>query len=234
MKINRIITSFNNAVSGIILAIKTEKNLRFHYIVACAVIVFSLFFDFTRLEFMILLYAITLVVVSEMINTAIEKTIDIITKDYHPLARIAKDVAAGAVLIAALNALVVAYLLFFDRLNPITNLVLFKIQSSPVHLTFVAIIVVTLLTIGFKAKFYKGKGTHFQGGVVSGHSAISFCIATIISFIANNILITTLSYGLALLVAESRIEGRIHTTIEVVYGGVLGVLTGILVFQIIG
>lgn len=234
MKINRIITSFNNAVSGIILAIKTEKNLRFHFIVACAVIVFSLFFDFTRLEFMILLYAITLVVVSEMINTAIEKTIDIITKDYHPLARIAKDVAAGAVLIAALNALVVAYLLFFDRLNPITNLVLFKIQSSPVHLTFVAIILVTLLTIGFKAKFYKGKGTHFQGGVVSGHSAISFCIATIISFMANNILITTLSYGLALLVAESRIEGRIHTTIEVVYGGVLGVLTGILVFQIIG
>ena len=234
MKIRSIIDSFNHAVTGIIMAMKTEKNLRFQYIAAIIVIIFSLFLDFTRLEFLILLFAISLVVVAEMVNTAIEKTIDLITKEYHPFAKIAKDIAAGAVLIAALNSLVVGYLLFFDRLNPITNLVLFKIKSSEVHLTFVAIILVTLLTIGFKAKYYKGKGTHFQGGTVSGHSALSFCIATIISFLANHILITTLAYGLAVLVAESRIEGKIHSILEVVYGGILGTLIGIFVFQIIG
>ncbi len=234
MKNKSFIDSFNHAVTGIILAMKTEKNLRFHYVIAIAVIGLSLFFDFSRLEFMILLFAISLVLVTEMLNTAIEKSIDLITRDYHPLAKIAKDVAAGAVLISGMNALVVGYLLFFDRLNPLTNLVLFKIQSSKVHLTFVALILVTLLTIGLKARYYKGKGTHFQGGTVSGHSAISFCIATIISFLANNILVTTLSYGLALLVAESRIEGKIHSVVEVVYGGILGILTGILVFQIIG
>jgi len=234
MKNKNVIDSFNHAVTGIILAMKTEKNLRFHYVIAIAVIGLSLFFDFSRLEFMILLFAISLVLVTEMLNTAIEKTIDLITRDYHPLAKIAKDVAAGAVLISGMNALVVGYLLFFDRLNPLTNLVLFKIQSSEVHLTFVALILVTLLTIGFKARYYKGKGTHFQGGTVSGHSAISFCIATIISFLANHILITTLAYALALLVAESRIEGKIHSILEVVYGGILGTLIGILVFQIIG
>ena len=234
MKIRSIIDSFNHAVTGIIMAMKTEKNLRFQYIAAIIVIIFSLFLDFTRLEFLILLFAISLVVVAEMVNTAIEKTIDLITKEYHPFAKIAKDIAAGAVLIAALNSLVVGYLLFFDRLNPITNLVLFKIKSSEVHLTFVAIILVTLLTIGFKAKYYKGKGTHFQGGTVSGHSALSFCIATIISFLANHILITTLAYSLAVLVAESRIEGKIHSILEVVYGGILGTLIGIFVFQIIG
>lgn len=234
MKIKKLISSFNYAVTGILMAMKTEKNLRLQYITAIAVLFFSLFFDFSRLEFMILLFAVTLVVVTEMINTSIEKTIDLVTRDYHPLAKIAKDVAAGAVLIAAANAIIVGYLLFFDRLNPIANYVLFKIKSNEVHLTFVALILVTLLTIGFKAKFYKGKGTHLQGGTVSGHSALSFCIATIISFLANHILVTTLAFGLATLVGESRIEGRIHTLIEVVYGGILGTLVGILVFQIIG
>jgi diacylglycerol kinase (ATP) len=234
MKIKKLIDSFNYAVSGIIMALKTERSLRIHYIIGIIVIGLSLFFDFSRIEFLILLFAITLVIVSEMINTAIEKSIDLYTRDYHPLARLVKDVAAGAVLISSMNAVVVGYLLFFDRLNPITNLVLFKIRNSEVHLTFVALILVTFLTIGLKAKFFRGRGTHFQGGTVSGHAAISFCIATIISFIAEHILITTLSYGLAFLVAESRIEGKIHSFIEVVYGALLGLLVGIVIFQFIG
>ncbi len=234
MKIKNLIDSFNYAVTGILMAMKTEKNLRIHYLTSIAVIIFSLFFDFSRLEFMILLFAVSLVIVTEMINTAIEKTIDMITKKYHPLAKIAKDISAGAVLISAINAVVVGYLLFFDRLNPIANYVLFKIRSNEVHLTLVAILLVTLLTIGFKAVFYKGRGTHLQGGTVSGHAAISFCIATIISFLANHMLVTTLAFGLAILVGESRIEGRIHSLTEVVYGSILGTLVGILIFQFIG
>jgi diacylglycerol kinase (ATP) len=233
MKGRSIIDSFNYAVNGIITAMKTEKNLRIHYITAIFVIGLSLFYNFTRLEFMLLLFAISLVLVAEMINTAIEKTIDIITRDYHPLARIAKDVSAGAVLVSTINAVVVGYLLFFDRINPLTNKILFKIQNSEVHLTFIALLLVVLVTIGLKVKYYKGRGTHFQGGTVSGHSAVSFCIATIISFLAHNILITTLSFIMALLVAESRVEGKIHTLVEVIYGGLIGTLIGILIFQFI-
>ena len=85
-----------------------------------------------------------------------------------------------------------------------------------------------------KAKFYKGRGTHFQGGTVSGHAAISFCIATIIAFLAHNMLVTTLVYSLAILVGESRIEGKIHTLTEVLLGAIVGTIVGILVFQIIG
>ena len=205
-----------------------------HYIIAVGVLGFSLFFNFTRTEFLILLFAITLVLVLEMINTAIEKTIDMITKEYHPYARIAKDISAGAVLIASINAIIVGYLLFFDRLSDFSEVVIFKIKNSPIHLTFVALILVVLLTIGLKAKYYKGKGTHFQGGIVSGHSAIAFCIATIVAVLVENILIITLTFGLALLVAESRVEGKIHTLMEVVLGGFLGIAIGILVFQIIG
>lgn len=234
MKKKSLIGSFNYAVTGIITALQSEKHMRVHYLIALLVIVASLFFDFSKTEFLILLFAISLVIVAEMINTAIEKIIDMITLDYHPLARVVKDVAAGAVLIASMNALMVGYLLFFDRLNITANLLLFKIGRSPIYLTFVALLVVIILVIGLKAKFYRGKGTHFQGGAVSGHAAISFCIATITSFLADHILVTTLTFLLAILVAESRIEGKIHTTSEVVFGAILGTLVGVLIFQFIG
>lgn len=229
-----IIDSFNYAVSGIILSVKTERNMLIHYIVAILVLITSLFFDFTRTEFLILLFATSLVLVLELINTAIEKTIDMITTEYHPLARLAKDIAAGAVLISAANAFIVGYLLFFDRLTSFTEIVIFKIRSSSIHLTFVSLILVVLLTIGIKARFYRGRGTHFQGGIVSGHSAVSFCAATIVSFLSENILVITMTFGLALLVGESRVEGRIHSLSEVVLGSILGTIVGILIFQIIG
>ena len=234
MRVRNIIDSFNYAVSGIITAIKTEKSMRLHYIIAVLVLLSSLFFDFNRTEFLLLLFAVSLVVISEMINTAIERTIDLITKEFHPLARLVKDVAAGAVLIATINSLIVGYLLFFERLSLFTELIIFKIKRSDIHLTFVALILVILITIGLKAKYSKGKGTHFQGGAVSGHSAIAFCIATIISFQVENMLVTTMAYLLALLVAESRVEGKIHSLIEVVLGGVMGSLVGVIIFKFIG
>ena len=234
MKVRNIIDSFNYAVSGIITAIKTEKSMRLHYIIAVIVLLSSLFFDFTRTEFLLLLFAVSLVVISEMINTAIERTIDLITKEFHPLARLVKDVAAVAVLIATLNSLIVGYLLFFERLRLFSELIIFKIKRSDIHLTFVVLILVTLITIGLKAKYGKGKGTHFQGGIVSGHSAIAFCIATIISFQVENMLVTTMAYLLALLVAESRVEGKIHSFSEVLLGAIIGSLIGVLIFKFIG
>ena len=208
--------------------------MKIHYIIALAVLGLSLLFDFTRLEFLILLFAISLVLTLEMINTAIEKTVDMITKDYHPNARIAKDISAGAVLIAATNSVIVGYLLFFDRLSQFSAVVLVKIKKSPIHLTFIALLLVVLLTIGIKARYYKGRGTHFQGGTISGHSAVAFCVATIITFLVENILVVTLTFGLALLVAESRVEGKIHTAMEVILGSALGIIVAILAFQIIG
>ena len=234
MKSKSLIESFNYAVKGIIHALKTERNMRVHFAAAILVIFLSLFFDFTKLELLILFVTIAFVFIAEMFNTAIERTVDLITDQYHQLARIAKDVAAGGVLIAAINALVVGYLLFFDRLNPYTNLVLFKLRNSSIHLTFVALALVILLTIVFKTIFFRGRGTPFQGGIVSGHSAVSFCIATAIAFTANNMLVSTLAFFMAILVGESRVEGKIHSLFEVIVGALLGIIVGVLVFQIIG
>ena len=134
MKSRSIIESFNYAVDGIIYTLKTQRNMRIHFALAVFVLILSLFLNFTRLEFLILFITVTFVIATEMINTAIEKAIDMITEDYHPLAKISKNVAAGAVLVSAINAIVVGYLLFFDRFNPFSGLLLTKIRNSPVHL----------------------------------------------------------------------------------------------------
>lgn len=232
MKSRSLIDSFNYAVDGIIYTLKTQRNMRIHFSLAIIVLVSSLFLNFSRLEFLILFLTVSFVIASEMINTSIEKSIDLFTEDYHPLAKIAKDVAAGAVLVSAINAIVVGYLLFFDRLNPYSHLLLFKIKNSPIHLTFISIFLVIIITVVIKT--IAQTGTPFKGGIVSGHSAIGFLIATIISFLAGNVLITTLAYFMAILLGESRVEGKIHSTFEVITGAILGTLIGILVFQIIG
>ena len=99
-----IIEAFNAAIQGILYTFKYERNMKIHYFIAALVLLVSLFFDLDKIEMMILILSISLVIVSEMFNTAIENTVDLVTDKYHNLAKIAKDVAAGGVLISALNA----------------------------------------------------------------------------------------------------------------------------------
>jgi diacylglycerol kinase (ATP) len=99
-----IVKAFNAAIEGIIYTFKKERNMKIHYCVALVILISSLYLGFSKIEMILLLFTISLVVISEMFNTAVEKTVDMITDDYHPLAKIAKDVAAGGVLIASLNA----------------------------------------------------------------------------------------------------------------------------------
>ena len=235
MKRGNFISSFNYAVQGIISSIRTERNMKIHYLAAIAVIVGSLFFNLTRVEFMLLFFAVTFVLTSELINTAIERTVDLVTQSYNPVAKLAKDIAAGAVLIASLNALVVGYLIFFDRLNTGTELLVFKLRSSNPHLAFVAVFLVIVLVVAGKLLWmHRSGGTVFQGGAVSGHTALAFCMATIISLIVVKGLVIGLAYFIAFLVAQSRVEGKIHKVSEVVLGALVGSLVAFIIYRLVG
>lgn len=179
---------------------------------------------------LLLTFAISLVVISEMFNTAIEKTIDMITEEYNPLAKIAKDVAAGGVLIATLNSVVVGYILFYDKLTEISQSLLYTIRKSEIHVTLICIVLVLIAVVVVKA--LTATGTPLKGGMPSGHSALAFAMATAITFMMERVVTSTLAYLMAALVAQSRIEGKIHTFWETVAGALLGTLIGILVFQI--
>lgn len=230
MRVRRLIDSFNYAIQGIIHALQTQKNMRFHFLIAISILIFSLFFDLSRVEILVLFISITLVLVLEMINTAIETAIDIFANYYHPLARVAKNVAAGAVLIGAINAVLVGYLLFFDRLKPVTDIIMVRVKQSPPHITLITMMIVMLAVIGIKA--YMGGGTPLKGGMPSGHSALAFSFATVISIITKDTLVMTLSFIMAFLVAQTRVESKVHSLLETIMGGILGILITVLIFQL--
>lgn len=231
LKNKSTIESFNNAINGIIFALKTERNIKIHVLAAVGVLFFSLFTALSRLEFLILLFTISLVIVTEMVNTAIENIVDIATDNYHPLAKIAKDVSAGAVFIATINALVVAYIIFFEKLNLTTYKVFTKVQQTPTHIMFISVSLVLITVLVLKAYF--NKGTPFHGGMPSGHAALAFSTATAISYISRDMSVITLCFILAFLVAQSRIEGKIHNALEVFIGALIGATVTILIFQIV-
>ncbi len=117
MKNKKLIKSLYNAFRGIVYAARSERNLSLHLVGAAAALAASFYFKVEKAELLFVITAIFLVFITEMINTAIEAVVDLKTREFHPLARVAKNVAAGAVLCAALFALVVAYIVFADRLK---------------------------------------------------------------------------------------------------------------------
>ncbi len=102
--------AFVYAWQGVLHAVKTQRNFRFHIVAAVYVTVFSFFYGFTRNEYVLLMLTFSTVVSAELINTAV----DLCSPEQHKLAKIAKDAAAGAVLVAAIFAVVVGVLLFGD------------------------------------------------------------------------------------------------------------------------
>jgi len=110
-------SSFRYAIAGIVYALIRERNMRIHFLAACAAVALGIWLDISRMEWALLSITITLVMAVEMINIAVEKAVDIITGEYHPLAKAAKNVAAGAVLLTAINALVMAYIIFVPYLR---------------------------------------------------------------------------------------------------------------------
>ncbi|MGM0369686.1 MAG: diacylglycerol kinase [Bacillota bacterium] len=222
--------SFNNAIEGIAKAIILERNVKIHFLAAIIVIILSLVLDISKLELLILLLTSSIVIVAEILNTAIEKVCDLITEQYHQQIEIIKDISAGAVLITALNAIVVGYVIFSTKLDLTLNL-LFKLRENIMHITFIAIVIV--VAIVFIIKLYFNKGTPLQGGMPSGHAATAFCLLIIIITIADNALVVALSLILTLLVAQSRVESGIHKWEEVFWGAVLGLIIGMVLLQLL-
>jgi diacylglycerol kinase (ATP) len=98
MKKRGITDSFNYAIEGLKHTLKTQRNMRIHFVVAAAVIFLGIMLNLNTTEFIMLLSAVTLVIVAEMFNTALEFAVDIFTKEFHHMAKMAKDIAAGCVL----------------------------------------------------------------------------------------------------------------------------------------
>lgn len=231
MEVRKLIDSFNYAINGLLYALRTQRNMRIHFGFALLALLLSVFFDVSKVELLVLFLTISLVIIAELINTAVEAVVDLYTRRYHPLARIAKNVAAGAVLFSAGNAVIVGYLIFIDDLTPLTLHLFNQIRQSPIHLTFVSLAITLLLVI--IGKTWRGRGTPLRGGMPSGHAALAFTLATAIALMSSSTAVTTLVMVMALLVAQSRVESGIHNVFEVIMGALIGIFVTVLIFQIL-
>lgn len=225
-----IIWSFNYAIEGIVYALRTQRNMRVHMAIAVLVAIASLLLPITRMQMVAIVFAISLVFTAELANTAIEAAVDVATETFDPLAKIAKDVAAGAVLVAAINALIVAYLVLFDPVKVLLQRGLDFVRVAETDLTVIALALVMLAVLIFKA--ISKEGTWIHGGWPSGHTAIAFGAATILGFVTGSAGALALGYFVAFLVAQSRVEGEIHTIPQVTMGALLGVTIVTVVFQV--
>ena len=229
-----LLESFNFAFEGIIHVVRYERNLRIHFLIAVAVIIAAVGFDVTRMELISLLLAIAFVLIAEMLNSALEAVVDLVTPSVEPLAKIAKDVAAGAVLIATVTAVAIGYLVFSGAVGERSSHLLDRLSNAPSDLTLVALVITIILVIAAKA--ITGRGTPLRGGLPSGHAAVAFAgwmAATLVLHnSAHQFLISTLTFIMALLVAQTRVESGVHSTVEVTIGGVLGALVTLTFFQL--
>lgn len=115
-RLSRFSASFRYAVSGIAHAFKTERHFKIHVTAALIVILFAYILSVTRIEWLFLLIVISSTITLELVNTAIENVVNLITAEHHPYAKAAKDIAAGAVLISAITSVIIGLIIFIPRL----------------------------------------------------------------------------------------------------------------------
>lgn len=229
-----LLESFNFAFEGIIHVLRTQRNMRVHFLAAAGVLIAAVSIGVERLELVALLISIAFVLIAEMINTAIEGTIDVSTTSFDPNAKLAKDIAAGAVLIATVNAVVIGYLVFSQAVQYRSSRLLERITEVPATLTLIALVLTVLIVIFTKAVTHRG--TPLRGGLPSGHSALAFAgwMALTLFVEQQRFLVSSIAFVLALLVAQTRVESGIHSGLEVLYGALLGAITTLLLFQVFG
>lgn len=224
---------FRIAFDGIVHTFRTQRHMRVHLYVTLIVILGALVLNMRIREILVLLFMVTFVLVAEMFNSAIEAVVDLVSPNYHPLAKFAKDISAGAVLVTTIMAIVVGAMVAIgdDQWERIKINLTTHEWGVPILFRYGAglIVLIIVVIIG------KGLGKHGQvlrGGLVSGHAAIGFFFATSLFFLTDSAIVPAIGIFLACLVAQSRWEARIHSVFELTLGATVGAVLGVVLFGI--
>jgi diacylglycerol kinase (ATP) len=222
--------SLNKAVEGFIHVVRHERNMRVHFVFAFLILLAAVFLGVPRVDWLILCVATCLVLMAEMINTAIEEMLNLLHPKYSPTVGLVKDISAGMVLVAAANAFILGFFIFSKYWGMPFDFMVTRLRHSAPYVMFISVLVAVFLVVYGKAHFKKG--TPFRGGVVSGHSAVAFSLWTVLVFSQENLFVTGVGFLLALLVAQSRLKSKIHSFWEVVAGALVGVTVTTLCFKL--
>ncbi|MCH8978612.1 MAG: diacylglycerol kinase [Armatimonadetes bacterium] len=226
-----IVGPFRVAFGGIVHTFRTQRHMRVFLYATLIVVLGAILLNMRIREILVLLFMVTLVLVAEMFNSAIEAVVDLVSPSYNPLAKFAKDISAGAVLITSIMAIIVGAMIAIGddqwerfRVNLTTHE-----MGVPVALR----LILGLGLVGIVVIIGKGlgkRGQLFRGGLISGHAAIGFFLATSTIFLVNSVLVSAIAIILASLVAQSRWEAKFHSVFELTMGATAGAVLGVLLF----
>ena len=226
--------SFRFAWEGVMFVLKSERHMRVHFTIMGLVLLAAWGLGVSATNFLHLLFAMALVLIAEMVNTAVEKAVDLLIDTYDPEVKIIKDIAAGGVFVAALFAAAVGAIVFLsnDRLLAVLS----RLPAIPprphvgsLQLLIIGALLVASIVAGIKTATSRGR--FLRGGAISGHTAMGFLVATSIIMLTDNAAVMALGLALAIMVSQSRMQARIHSASEVLFGAVLGTAVAVVVFM---
>ncbi|WP_243767321.1 diacylglycerol kinase [Paenibacillus agricola] len=222
--------SFRYAYEGVKYALSTQRNMKFHFFAAFIVMLLALYLRLPKLEILFILLAVTLMIVTELINTAIEKTVDLAMPDHHPLAKIAKDVAAASVLVSAVFAAVVGMVVFYEPVDQLfRNVRTSGGMAFSAATLWILISLVALATIVLDTRF-SSKDSRYRLSLLS---AIAFAIATCIAFYSSITYVVLLAYFLAFLVMLVLYDKRSRSLASLILGGLVGTCITFAIYYVI-
>jgi len=222
--------SLNNAVEGFIHVLRHERNMRVHFLFASLILLTAVFLGVQRVDWLILCVATCLVLMAEMINTAIEEMLNLLHPKYHATVGLVKDISAGMVLVSVANALILGFFIFSKYWGIPLEFLVDRLRHSAAYVVFISILVAVFVVV--YGKTMGKKGTPFRGGIISGHAAVAFSLWTALVFTQENKFVIAIGFLLASLVAQSRLRAKIHSLSEVVAGALVGTLVTTFFFKI--
>jgi diacylglycerol kinase (ATP) len=183
-----------------------------------------------KYEFALLALITLIVIVAEMFNSALEAAVDLVAPEFRELAGTAKDVAAGAVLISAIGALVIGYLVLGPHIADLFGGNYRIPRHAAGNIAVLAVIMIMLMVILIKAHF--GRGYPLRGGFPSGHTAAAFSLWVSILHVTADPWLIGLGFLGAALVAASRLRLKIHRWRDVLFGALLGSAVTLVLFRV--
>lgn len=185
--------SFRYAYEGLKYALSTQQNMQFHFSVAFIALILAIVLELPKTEILFVLLAVTLVIVCELINTAVEKAVDLAMPDRHPLAKIAKDVAAAAVLVSAVFAAIVGMVVFYEPIDRLVRQAGTAQSGLTPGLIWTLVALVALTVIAVQTRFSE-RGFPFKPSLLT---AVSFAVSTWIALLTSKTIVVLLGYSLS-------------------------------------
>lgn len=216
--VRRFRRSFRFAYEGLKYALSTQQNMQFHFLSAFVVLILAILFELPKAEILFILLSVTLVIVCELINTAVEKTVDLAMPDRHPLAKIAKDAAAAAVLVSAVFAAIVGMIVFYEPIDRLIRQAGTAQSALTPGLIWTLVTLVALTVVVIQTRFSERRSL-LRPSLLT---AVSFAVSTWIALLTGNTLIALLGYSLSLQLMFVLYDKRSRRLPALAVGAVIG------------